>query len=90
MADKKQVEQQYYSRPPKLGKWEGFKQFLWNSETSQFMGRTGSSWGKSLFFVSFFFLERMVPSKKRQLVRMLHTYTFKHTTHTHIKVRKNN
>lgn len=54
MADKKQVEQQYYSRPPKLGKWEGFKQFLWNSETSQFLGRTGSSWGKfSHFFVIF-------------------------------------
>lgn len=44
MEDKK-VEQ-YYSPPPKLGKWEGFRIFLWNSETGQFLGRTGASWGK--------------------------------------------
>lgn len=42
----KKVAEQYYAPPPKLGKWEGFKQFLWNSETSQCLGRTGSSWGK--------------------------------------------
>lgn len=46
MADKNKAEQ-YYTRPPKLGKWEGFRQFVWNSETGQFLGRTGSSWGKS-------------------------------------------
>lgn len=45
MADKK-VAEQYYTPPPKLGKWAGFKQFLWNGETSQFMGRTAGSWGK--------------------------------------------
>lgn len=44
MADKKIGE--YYAPPPKMGKWEGFKKFLWNSETSQCLGRTGSSWGK--------------------------------------------
>lgn len=44
MADKKIGE--YYSPPVKMGKWEGFKKFLWNSETSQCLGRTGSSWGK--------------------------------------------
>lgn len=45
MADKKAADQ-YYSPPPKLGKWEGFCTFLWNSETGQFLGRTGSSWGE--------------------------------------------
>lgn len=45
MADKK-VAEQYYTPPEKLGKWEGFSKFLWNGETSQCMGRTGSSWGK--------------------------------------------
>jgi len=44
MADKKIGE--YYAPPVKMGKWEGFKKFLWNSETSQCLGRTGSSWGK--------------------------------------------
>lgn len=45
MADKNK-QGEYYSRPAKLGKWEGFKQFLWNSETSELLGRTGGSWGK--------------------------------------------
>uniref|UniRef100_U5EVF5 Putative sodium/potassium-transporting atpase subunit beta-2-like protein n=1 Tax=Corethrella appendiculata TaxID=1370023 RepID=U5EVF5_9DIPT len=54
MADKK-VAEQYYTPPPKLGKWEGFKIFLWNSETSQCLGRTGSSWAKILFFYLCFY-----------------------------------
>lgn len=45
MADKNKSGD-FYNRPEKLGAWEGFKQFLWNSETSQFMGRTSGSWGK--------------------------------------------
>lgn len=45
MADKNK-QGDFYSRPKELGKWEGFKQFLWNSETSELLGRTGSSWGK--------------------------------------------
>lgn len=49
MADKsKQPQDQYYTRPPKLSGWESFKIFFWNSETHQFCGRTGSSWGKCM------------------------------------------
>lgn len=54
MADKK-IAEQYYSPPPKLGKWEGFRKFLWNSETSQCLGRTGSSWAKILLFYIIFY-----------------------------------
>jgi sodium/potassium-transporting ATPase subunit beta len=54
MADKNKV-QEYYSRPVTLGKWEGFKQFLWNSETSECLGRTGGSWAKILFFYVIFY-----------------------------------
>ncbi|XP_063244574.1 sodium/potassium-transporting ATPase subunit beta-2-like isoform X1 [Bacillus rossius redtenbacheri] len=53
MSEKK-VEQ-YYTRPPTLGAWEGFRIFLWNSETHQFLGRTGSSWAKILFFYVLFY-----------------------------------
>ncbi|CAD1481159.1 unnamed protein product, partial [Heterotrigona itama] len=42
----KKVEQ-FYTPPPKLGKWEGFRVFLWNSETGQFLGRTGASWASA-------------------------------------------
>jgi hypothetical protein len=50
MADKSKMEQ-YPTRPKEMGKWEGFKAFLWNSETSECLGRTGSSWGKCQKFV---------------------------------------
>lgn len=51
MADKK-AKEEFYTRPVKLGKWAGFKQFLWNSETSECLGRTASSWGEFIFFGS--------------------------------------
>lgn len=49
MADKSKTHE-YYVRPEKLGAWKGFTQFMWNSDTSQFMGRTSSSWGKLIKF----------------------------------------
>ncbi|XP_054282420.1 sodium/potassium-transporting ATPase subunit beta-2 [Macrosteles quadrilineatus] len=56
MADKTgQLKEQYYTPPPKLGKWEGFKIFLWNSETGQFLGRTAGSWAKILLFYFCFY-----------------------------------
>lgn len=45
MADKNKPGD-YFNRPDKLGAWDGFKQFMWNSDSGQFMGRTGGSWGK--------------------------------------------
>lgn len=56
MADKNKMGE-FYTRPKELGKWEGFKVFLWNSETSECLGRTGGSWGKltAKIYQPFFF-----------------------------------
>jgi hypothetical protein len=39
-----------YIRPEKLGLVEGWKREIWNPNTRQVLGRTGKSWGESLFY----------------------------------------
>jgi len=57
--DKKAEPQEYKfaTKPVELTGWEGFKQFLWNSETSEFLGRTGMSWLKiGIFYIIYYAL----------------------------------
>ncbi|KAG5677059.1 hypothetical protein PVAND_006843 [Polypedilum vanderplanki] len=57
MADKNKSDgDAYLNRPEKLGAWDGFKQFLWNSDTKQFMGRTSGSWLRILIFYIIFYI----------------------------------
>lgn len=46
---------QFAIKPEERSGWEGFKIFLWNSETSEFLGRTASSWFKiGLFYIVYY------------------------------------
>lgn len=40
------IQHQYFRKPQQLTRKEAFKLFLYNPKTSEFFGRTGSSWGK--------------------------------------------
>ncbi|KAK2705623.1 sodium/potassium-transporting ATPase subunit beta isoform X2 [Artemia franciscana] len=56
MADKK-PEEFFVGSGPKPTKWQSVKTFIWNSETSEFMGRTGVNWAKiTIFYVIFYTL----------------------------------
>uniref|UniRef100_A0A1B0A814 Uncharacterized protein n=1 Tax=Glossina pallidipes TaxID=7398 RepID=A0A1B0A814_GLOPL len=83
MADKK-IAEQYYAPPPKMGKWEGFKKFLWNSDTSQCLGRTGASWvvvnSYSIFKINIY--------KKFSVDRVLNTVFINNTCVDRKKIKK--
>ena len=40
------VQYQFAIKPEEKPGWEGVKAFIWNTETSEFLGRTASSWRK--------------------------------------------
>lgn len=65
MADKNKVGE-FYTRPAELGKWEGFTKFLWNGETSECLGRTGGSWGKSKEIIFREVLKALRNARKRR------------------------
>ena len=44
------VQYQFAIKPEEKPGWEGFKEFIWNTETSEFLGRTGVSWCKLYCF----------------------------------------
>lgn len=54
---KEPQEYKFAQKPEEKSGWEGFKQFLWNSETSEFLGRTGLSWLKiGVFYIIYYAL----------------------------------
>ena len=70
--DKKAEPQEYKfaTKPVELTGWEGFKQFLWNSETSEFLGRTGMSWCKFYLFSIILVTSLLQPKKFFQQIAL--------------------
>jgi len=55
MADKKGQSNDYFHPINQKPEKTGFKNFLWNPDTKQFLGRTGTSWAKiGIFYVIFY------------------------------------
>jgi len=55
--EKKEMQQEYKftTKPEEKSGWEGFMQFLWNTETNEFLGRTGMSWLKiGVFYIIYY------------------------------------
>lgn len=49
------TEYKFAIKPDIKPGWAGFMQFLWNSETSEFLGRTGMSWLKiGVFYIIYY------------------------------------
>jgi len=50
-----QTEFKFATKPEEKTGWEGFSQFVWNSETGEFLGRTGMSWLKiGVFYIIYY------------------------------------
>lgn len=49
------TEYKFAQKPEVREGWDGFAHFVWNSETSEFLGRTGMSWLKiGIFYVIYY------------------------------------
>lgn len=44
------IQYQYFRKPENLTKKQAFKRFLYNPKNKEVFGRTGTSWGKFLFY----------------------------------------